>query len=148
MGRPKQSAPKHVEPEQEPQVAEEATGKTITKAEAVRQALAAGNELPEDGVGYIKRIHGIDMPRQIFSSYKTQEKARQAKQGTQAVAPKDKPGRNPKEGQGQAIEGYLAPPAKPPATGETDLLVAMEAMKPLVASLGADKVKRIVDLLG
>lgn len=28
------------------------------------------------------------------------------------------------------------------------LLVAMEAMKPLVANMGAEKVKRIVDLLG
>ena len=45
-------------------------------------------------------------------------------------------------------EGYVAPPEKPRAvTGETDLLAAMEAMKPLVAALGAEKVKRIADLL-
>ena len=32
--------------------------------------------------------------------------------------------------------------------GEADLLKMMEAMKPLVANLGADKLKRIVNLLG
>lgn len=48
----------------------------------------------------------------------------------------------------EAVEGYLAPPPQHPASGETDLLDAMEAMKPLVASLGKEQVKRIVDLLG
>lgn len=32
--------------------------------------------------------------------------------------------------------------------GETGVIEALEATKPLVASMGADKVKRIVDLLG
>jgi hypothetical protein len=32
-------------------------------------------------------------------------------------------------------------------TGEGDLLDAMAAMKPLIASLGPEKVKKIVDLL-
>jgi hypothetical protein len=64
-------------------------------------------------------------------------------------APKGKPGRTPRAAPSQAVEGYLAPPPKPRGSGgEPDILEAMEAMKPLVASLGADKVKRIVDLLG
>ena len=46
-----------------------------------------------------------------------------------------------------AVEGYLAP-SKIDAIGDGDLLDALEKMKPLVASLGPDKVKRIVDLLG
>jgi hypothetical protein len=153
----KKSAPKHVEPEEEsqelpeeePETEEEATGKAISKAAAVRDALEQGEESPEDGVAYIKKIHGIEMTRQTFSSYKAQEKSRQAKK--QEAAPKAKPGRKPREvaAPSQAVEGYLAPPSKPPVVaGETDLLAAMEAMKPLVASLGADKVKRIVDLLG
>ena len=33
-------------------------------------------------------------------------------------------------------------------SGDGDLLEALEAMKPLVASMGAEKVKRLVDLLG
>ena len=63
--------------------------------------------------------------------------------------PAAKPGRKPKAAPSQAVEGYLSAPPKQRGTGaEPDLLDAMEAMKPLVASLGADKVKRIVDLLG
>jgi hypothetical protein len=46
------------------------------------------------------------------------------------------------------VEGYLAaPPAPKPARG-SNLLNAMEAMKPLVASFGKEQVKRIVELLG
>jgi hypothetical protein len=45
------------------------------------------------------------------------------------------------------VEGYLAPPPKPGSTGGSESLDAMEAMKPLVAALGAERVKRIADLL-
>jgi len=62
-----------------------------------------------------------------------------AKKKAGESAPKGKPGRKPK------VEGAVAPP-KP--AGEGDLLDAIEAMKPLIASLGADKVHRLVDLLG
>ena len=61
-------------------------------------------------------------------------------------AAKGKPGRKPKESLSQGVDGYLATPPQA-ANGEADLLAAMEAMKPLVAALGADKVKRIADLL-
>jgi hypothetical protein len=78
MGRPKKSAPKHVEPEDESQEAleefeaeeeAETTGKAISKAAAVRDALEQGEDSPEDGTAYIKKIHGIEMTRQTFSSY-------------------------------------------------------------------------------
>lgn len=157
MGRPKKSAPKYVEPEgesqelpeEEPDIeAEETGGKAISKAAAVRDALEQGEDGPEDGVAYIKKIHGIEMTRQSFSSYKAQEKARQAKKsGKPAPAAEAKPGRKPKAAS-PAAEGYLAPPPKPTPAGGSDLLDAMEAMKPLVASLGKEQVKRIVDLLG
>ena len=151
MGRPKKSVPKHVEPEEESQeILEEepeAEEKTISKAAAVRDALEQGEESPEDGVAYIEKVHGIEMTRQTFSSYKAQQKARDAKKG----ASKGKPSRKPRQvaESSQAIDGYLAPPPKPaPSGGQPDLIEAMEAMKPLVASLGAEKVKRLVDLLG
>ena len=81
-------------------------------------------------------------PHTPQASHQTNEK----KKGEAAT--KGKPGRKPKAAPGQAVEGYLAPPPKPQASGgESDLLAAMEAMKPLVAALGADKVKRIADLL-
>ena len=68
------------------------------------------------------------------------------KEKAQDAAPAARPARKPKAA-AQAVEGYLAPPSFPD-DGGIDLLDAMEAMKPLIASLGAEKVKRIVDLLG
>lgn len=116
----------------------------VSKAEAVRQALAAGMESPGDGVGFIKSNYGIDMEKQAFSSYKAQAKARDAKHSD--AEPKGKPGRKPKAA---SVEGYLAPPPKPRAVGEEgDLIASLETLKPLIASYGADKVKRLVDLLG
>ena len=44
--------------------------------------------------------------------------------------------------------GLPGPAAKAGTTGGSELLDAMEAMKPLVGSLGKEQVKRIVDLLG
>lgn len=139
--------PRPAEPEDESQEAPEETGgfethgKVTSKADAVRAAVAEGIDTPDEGVAFIKSRFGIEMAKPMWSSYRSQEKARQKKQAGGA-APK-KPGRKP------AVEGYLAPPPKQPANGgEADLLVALEAIKPLVASLGAEKVKRIVDLLG
>lgn len=115
--------------------------KTVSKAEAVRQALAQGLDELDDITGFLKSQFGIEMPRQQISTYKAQLKARAAKKGSKATG---KPGRKPKA----AVEGYLAPPSRKPTQGEGDLLAAMEAMKPLVEALGADKVHRLVDLLG
>lgn len=165
MGRPKKVAPKHVEPEFESQdVPDEEPVRVIeaapkaskpsyqpiaSKAEAVRQALAEGNDSPEDGVGFIQSRYGIEMTKQTFSSYKAGQKARDAKPG----APKGKPGRKPKviaERGGSIVDnGFVAEPLRPRAVGEEgDLLASLEALKPLIASHGADRVKRLVDLLG
>jgi hypothetical protein len=38
--------------------------------------------------------------------------------------------------------------ALPKQSGEVDLLDAMEALKPMIASLGAEKLKRVIDLMG
>jgi hypothetical protein len=78
------------------------------------------------------------MSKPHFSAVKSQLKKREG-----GAKPKGRSGRKPKA----AVEGYLAPPPKVVPTGEGDLLDAMEAMKPLIASLGPEKVKRIVDLL-
>jgi hypothetical protein len=135
MGRPKKAAkPAEAEPaplELKP---------SVSKAEAVRRALAAGSESPEEGVAYLLDNFGIVMDRQTFSSNKSQEKNRQAKKAE--VSAKSKPGRKPKA----AVEGYLAPPPK--HRGNGDVLETLEALKPLIASHGADKLHRLVDLLG
>jgi hypothetical protein len=101
---------------------------TITKAEAVRRALAEGKDSPPVGVAYIKEQFGIDIAPQHFSAQKSQLK-------NKAVV-KVKGKRGPK------------PAVVSRPEGETGLLEALEAIKPLVASMGAEKVKRLVDLLG
>ncbi|QEH36476.1 hypothetical protein OJF2_50400 [Aquisphaera giovannonii] len=157
MARKKTAAPKHVEPEDESQDVEEpdtedqddepeaSGGKGMSKAEAIRRVMADGIDNPSVGSQEIRKRFGIDVTPQHFSAARSQMKSRDAKK---SGAPKGKPGRKPKAAS-QGVEGYLAPPPKQQGTGgEPDLLEAMEAMKPLVNSLGADKVKRIVDLLG
>lgn len=113
----------------------------VSKAEAVRQALAEGL----DGIGdigeFIKAKYGIEMPKPIISSYKAQQKARDAKRNRASSSSK-----TPKRG--KPAEGYLAPPPRIEPTGEGDLIDILEKMKPLIAQHGAEKIKRIVDLLG
>ncbi|WP_165232735.1 thioesterase [Aquisphaera insulae] len=109
-----------------------------SKTDAIRMAMAAGFDSPQAGSAYIKSEFGLDVSPQHFSSTKSQLKSKEGEA-------RGKPGRKPNA----AIDGYLAPPPKPQAPGEQpDLLAAMEAMKPLVEALGAEKVKRIADLLG
>ncbi|QDV34879.1 hypothetical protein [Tautonia plasticadhaerens] len=166
----RKAAPKHVEPEDESQdlpedQAElEATepddqdepvtgGKAISKAEAIRRSLAAGHDGPQEGTAYIRREFGIEITPQHWSATRSQMKSRAAKKGNgggDAPKPKGRPGRKPREAATKGVEGYLAPPPqqKPAVGGQGELLAAMEAMKPLVDSLGKDQVKRIVDLLG
>lgn len=115
---------------------------SVSKAEAVRRAVAAGVESPAEGAAYVQEHFGIDMDNKTFSLNRSQQKIRDAKK--QAAA-KGKPGRKPI----QAVEGDMAsPPKQGMAGGESELLAAMEAMKPLVDSMGKEQVKRIVDLLG
>jgi hypothetical protein len=151
--RPKKSAPKHFEPEdvsqdvpdEEPAPVDEATP-AISKAEAVRAAISAGRESPGDIHDFILTKFGHDIPNQMVSSYKAQEKARQAKK--EAAAPKAEPAKRGPKPKAAAVEGYLAPLEKPKATGEPDVLLALEGIKELVSQFGADKLKRMVDLMG
>jgi hypothetical protein len=136
MGRPKKTTnPTAVQPK--PTQPEGAT--TVSKTEAVRQAIAEGLNSPGDIAAFAKSKYGLEIPKPQVSAYKAQAKKKAAGGGSNG-----KPGRNPKA----SVEGYLAPPPKIVPTGEGDLLDALEAMKPLVASLGKEKVHRLVDLLG
>ncbi len=155
----KYPTPDAIEPEEEsrdyseePEVDEEpgsaevpkAGGKAISKAEAVRDALAHGEDSPEEGTRYIKNTHGIDITRQMFSSYKAQQKARDAKkQGDAEPAPAAPTSRK----RAATIDGFLSSPSMAhPA--DNNLIESLEALKPLIAQYGPDKVKRLVDLLG
>src|SRR4051794_30274835 len=137
MARKKAAASRNGEPEDEGQRNQEPEGSaggaankpSVSKSEAARQALAAGLESPEEATEFIRKKFGIEMSRTHFSAVKSQIKKRGG-----GAKPRGRPGRKPKA----VVEGYLAPPPKQrDGDGEPDLLEAMEAMKPLVASLGA-----------
>lgn len=164
----KASAPKHVEPEDASQESpddeggtpvaklgrEAKGGETITKAAAIRRALAEGYTKYEDAGPFIKSQFGHDVSPGHFAASKSREKPageaaepkkRGRKPGT-TVTVKAKRGRKPKAAS-QAVEGYLAPPPAP-KVGDSDVLETLEALKPLIAQHGADRLKRMVDLLG
>lgn len=104
-----------------------------SKSDAVRMAIAAGFDGPQVGAGYIQSQFGLDVSPEHFSAVKSADKKK-----ILTEEPKGKPGRKPK----------IDTPPQPAVDGEVDLLAAIETMKPLVAALGADKVKKIADLLG
>jgi len=112
----------------------------VSKADMVRAALAEAMETPNDGLGFIKSKFGVDFPRPMWSSYKAQIRAQEQKKALK----RSKPGRKSKgaESSGSALR------AASKSDSDVDLLAAMEAMKPLVEALGAERVKRIADLLG
>jgi hypothetical protein len=112
----------------------------VSKADMVRAALAEGMESPTDGLGFIKSKFGVDFPRPMWSSYKAQIRA----QEQQKALKRGRPGRKPKA----AVEGDFAPPKPATSGGQSELLAALEAIKPLVESMGKEQVHRIVDLLG
>jgi len=140
-------------PEDEPAFAHDAGGPdhasspahagTASKADACRAALAEGITTTEEAVAFARSRYGVEIKPTDFTLYKSK-----AKRGLGDAAARGKPGRKPKAA-GAAGDGHPAPPrgGSRPAGGQSDLLAAMEAMKPLVDSLGADRVKRIVDLL-
>ncbi|WP_165071319.1 hypothetical protein [Paludisphaera rhizosphaerae] len=122
-------------PESELVESEEASSiKPISGAQAVRNALAKGLTDIDDIDGFVRTQYGKEIPRQQISAYKSQANK---KAGEAPV----RRGRRPKA----AVEGYLAPP--PAAKGDGDLIDALRALKPLVAKVGADKVKELADLL-
>jgi hypothetical protein len=153
MGRPKKSVAAVVEaedevqesPDEEPdQVLEpEPLPKgAVSQSDAARAALDAGYEKPAEAVSYIKETFGIDMNPQYFSAIKTRTKTSPA--ATKAAPAKR--GRKPKVS-APLVDGYVAPPEKPKAAGEPDILLALEGVKGLVNQFGAERVKKMVDLL-
>jgi hypothetical protein len=130
MGRPKGAKNTKAEPQLKTAAAEG----SISKAAAVRQALAEGFESLDDIAAFIKTEHGIEIPRPQLSSYKAQARAREQKTHTDS-----KPSKAPTP---------IPKAAKHGGGAETDLIEAMETLKPYVNEHGAERLKRIIDLLG
>ncbi|QEL19301.1 hypothetical protein [Limnoglobus roseus] len=111
---------------------DEATPKTlagtITKAEAVRKALAAGKESPSDGVAYLKSEFGIEISTAMFSTYKTAEKKKA-------------------EGKKSRTAKTVEPEAKP--TGKAakgDTVEFVRQVKDLVDQYGVEAVKDLAQV--
>jgi hypothetical protein len=144
MGRPrlaKHPKPEELEPATTPESQQSAEGQAkITKASAVRAALADGLDAPDDIAEFAKSRYGIEISNQMVSSYKSQEKARQAKQ---ADEPKGKPGRKPATAS--------APTTTTTATAKSasgDIISDIEAVRHLIDKHGKDGLKRLVEALG
>ena len=130
MGRPKGAK----NAKAETQLKKAAAEGSISKAAAVRQALAEGFESLDDIAAFIKTEHGIEIPRPQLSAYKAQARAREQKTHT---------GSKPSKAQTPIPKAV-----KHGGGAETDLIEAMETLKPYVNEHGAERLKRIIDLLG
>jgi hypothetical protein len=104
----------------------------MTKTDAVKAALAEGVDKPEDGVAFIRDRFGLEVTNAQFSTYKSLAKAKgAAKRG--------------RKGARKGHEERSTPKGHTVGNG----LVAvddLEAVKGLVAKIGADQVKRIAGL--
>jgi hypothetical protein len=102
---------------------------SVSKAEAVRAALADGVDGLDEMAAFIKTKFGFEISKPMLSSYKANEKKRVAK-ADESSAPK------------------RGPALKVPASGrEDDILRTLETLKPLIASHGSDKLHRLIDVL-
>lgn len=107
----------------------------MSKASAVRAALNDGVDVPKQASLYIKQKYGMDISPQQFSAEKSRIKLRSG--GAMPLAYQSASASNGASGTPRFAQG-----------GQTDLLQALEMIKPLIEQLGAEKVKRMVDLLG
>ena len=116
---------------------EAAPGKRMSKAGAARATLAEGIDVPRKASAYIKQKYGIDISPQQFSA----EKCRLKTRGVD-------PAHSLKHDLTASKVAIFPSKAQRSSGGEINLLEALETMKPLIEQLGAEKVKRMVDLLG
>lgn len=121
----------------EPEIVEEApaeSGADISNAQAVRNAMAEGLDDIDSIDAYLRDNYGKDVPRQQISAYKSQTRRKAGEATTRR-------GRPPRA----AVEGYLAPPTR--SKNDGDLIETLQALKPLVAKVGVENVKKLAELL-
>jgi hypothetical protein len=105
--------------------------KTMTKTEAVKQAIAAGLDKPKEAVAYIKEKFGLDVGAQMFSSYKSQLN----RKGGAAPAKRGRKAGVSKGTETHGLKGY----------GTSGVELAREVKK-LVDGFGAVAVKEMADV--
>ena len=97
----------------------------ISKAQAVREALADGLTKPGEIQEFIQKRHGMDIPKPMVSSYAAQQRARDAKK-----------------------TGVSEPRTRKASSNGDDALELVEALKPLLTRFGKDKLTRWINVLG
>src|SRR3954447_9138571 len=114
MGRPKKTRP--AMPADGQQAIEPSNEGAISKADAVREALSAGKESPDEGVEFIKDRFGIEISKTHFSSSKSKFKRKE--QGKPSLVKKKAP------------TARASSSARPTAArdGGPDVLEAMDAI--------------------
>ena len=112
----------------------EAGNGSMTKADAVRAAVAEGKLKPQDACAWIKEKFDIEITPAHFSSYKSQEAKKSGTPG--------RPGRKPRE-----VAAVAAPASNghPVATGGAVDLA--KQLKGLVTRYGADEVSGMLAVL-
>lgn len=120
-------------------------GKKVSKADAVRHALKEGKDNPTEGCQFILDTYGIQIEPPMFSSYKSQIRAKEAQGGGSEPA---KRGRKPGSGAGGGV--VHVPAAKPGRSSGGGLGEAADivvSLKNLLRVHGYDDVKKILDAL-
>lgn len=125
---------KAAEPTVETPAEEAAPVEKITQRVAVEKALAAGKELPVDGVPYVQEKFGITLSNQAFSTIKS-------KINTAGKTKAKKPGRPAASVNGSASHEIVK--ATPSTTSPADLA---QAVKALVKQHGVDAIKKMADV--
>lgn len=113
-----------------------APAEKMTQREAVEKALAAGNQLPADGVPYVLKEFGITLSNQAFSTIKSKINT-----GGSGAAPK-KRGRPAASANGAAPK----PAAKTPTAAAANPAELARAVKALVQQHGPEAIKQMVDV--
>ncbi|WZO97976.1 hypothetical protein EP7_005028 [Isosphaeraceae bacterium EP7] len=122
----------------------EVDGAPLSQTDAVKAALDGGYEMPGEATDYIRDQYGMEVTKAYFSAIKSKLKSQGGtvkKRGyTRSAATVAK--------HAGASSTSQASARLKSAGGDEGLLKALEVMKPLVEKLGAEKVRRLVDLLG
>lgn len=134
MARARQQKPVEVEAEDISQEIEEETAiepepATMSKAAAAKAALEAGIDSPKDAVEFALKKFGVEIKGADFSAVKSRLK------GSADPAKRGRP-------------SGVATRSSTPTVASSDLLVGLQALKPLIAQFGADQLKQMIDVLG
>lgn len=162
MARKSTKPERHLEPEDESQDIEaleatepdedeeddDADQPKMSKVDAIRAALAAGKESPDEGTSYVRDHFGLEISKTHWSATKSQLKRKEGLGTTKAArtprAAKQDPA--PEPAPTPAPRAKAAPAAQQAPALESGMISDLAAVKALVKRLGAQQVKDIADL--